>query len=778
MKSLSDIRSRTLPVGTAIACLVLLNALTAHAQDTFSQENATSIHRVLAVEIGPRPMGSPAEQQALRFAVERFKTYGCDTAYLLPMYQSSRANTSSGVAVGIRRGASKRIIVIGGHIDSSAPEVPGADDNASGSAVVIELARVFGQRHTQSTLVFACFGGEEQGLEGSRFFVQNFPEIDSVVLMLNIDMANGLGILDVDGDAQGISAPPWLVCAAFDEAQNLRRAGGLGYENLRYPTHFFTLNYLGHGGSGSDHESFLLAGIPAIDFSTDVNRPIHTPQDRTENFDPRGLKRSGDLVARLVERFDAGVPNSTLQRYWLYAIGNVRIFVPYLLIDIFLILTVVCASIAFIAVRRRRIFPLDVRLSGLKLFTYTIIIVGFAWLSPDAVGLLKGIRYPWISELNLYYWFAGIAGAVGLWVCLRLAEMFPLSRCPYVYYKRAAIILSVLIGLARIAGTELALYPASMFFLITMAILIRNRLLKIVFAVLSPLLMVRLVCGEWDLLIFRAIAASGVEITTPFQSILYNAGMIILFSLYTFPIALGLATVYRDTRLPPSLAAFCRSRAAGISLSGLALVFTTYLTFRPSYSDLWQRTVFVEHTYPDSLNEPSYIVLRSNEYLNGIRIKQPYGDTLIKGRITHARIPVLESDLWFPLPYSYSYRTTMKERDITSRGDTTTFTISYTGWFDGKPYTVTTSYYNPEKELQDFSTPLRFTSERGKRVLKWYSYPESLEVSVRLRTVGGDSVIETTELTFDRIAPPWHFEREHTNFIKRTKLLRTQVFKR
>lgn len=150
-----------------ICLLMLYGVLMVQAQETeFSQENAAAIHRVLVSEIGPRPMGSPAEQQALLFAIEKFRAYGCDTAYLLPMHHTSRANTSSGVAVGIKRGATKRTIVIGGHIDSSAPEVPGADDNASGSAAVIELARVFRQRPMESTLVFACFGGEQQGLEG------------------------------------------------------------------------------------------------------------------------------------------------------------------------------------------------------------------------------------------------------------------------------------------------------------------------------------------------------------------------------------------------------------------------------------------------------------------------------------------------------------------------------------------------------------------------------------------------------------------------------------
>ena len=96
--------------------------------------------RDLSVGIGPRPMGSPAERSALAYACASFLRSGCDTAYILPMSASSRANTASGIAVGIRRGATGRMILVGGHIDSAGPEIPGADDDGSGSAVVLELA--------------------------------------------------------------------------------------------------------------------------------------------------------------------------------------------------------------------------------------------------------------------------------------------------------------------------------------------------------------------------------------------------------------------------------------------------------------------------------------------------------------------------------------------------------------------------------------------------------------------------------------------------------------
>jgi hypothetical protein len=132
------------------------------AQNGFSQEDAASLLRRLVTEIGPRPMGSPAEQRALELARDRLLQNGCDTAYIMKMDISSSANTKSGIAAGIHRGATRRAILIGSHVDSAEPEVPGADDDGSGTAVVLECARVLSARRTESTLIFCCFGGEER----------------------------------------------------------------------------------------------------------------------------------------------------------------------------------------------------------------------------------------------------------------------------------------------------------------------------------------------------------------------------------------------------------------------------------------------------------------------------------------------------------------------------------------------------------------------------------------------------------------------------------------
>ncbi len=384
-------------------------------------------------------MGSPAEQLALQFAQDKLKEYGCDTSYIMPIDRFSRGNTKSGVAVGIKYGTKKRMIVIGAHIDSAEPEVPGTNDDGSGTVVVLEIARVLCKQQTQSTIVFCCFGGEEAGLVGSNYFIANFPKIDSIMMMLQIDMANGGDILDIVPDAHGsFSAPRWLVKAAFDEYKEL------GYGKLRYPTHFFSINYSAPKGPGSDHEPFLQKGIPSLAFVSDVGYPIHTSQDNIENFNPSGLKRSGDLVLKLIEKFDTGVPSQQLEKYWLYVILGIPITLTIWILWSSVVVVSLLTIYTFILLRKRRETRNTsnrIRWSGIKLFLFTLIITSCGWFSSDLIGLIKGVRHPWLNNINLYYILSINGVMIGSWIVIRLSDFILISKCPYAFFKRTAIIL-------------------------------------------------------------------------------------------------------------------------------------------------------------------------------------------------------------------------------------------------------------------------------------------------------------------------------------------------
>lgn len=735
------------------------------AQTNFSQENATEHLQQLSVHIGPRPMGSPAEQRALRFAAEKFQQYGCDTAYVMPFVYTDRVNTQSGIAVGIKHGATKHIIVIGGHIDSAGPEIPGANDDGSGSVVVMEAARVLGRRDLQSTLVFCCFGGEEQGLEGSSYFVDNFPDIDSVVLMLQVDMANGLGVLNIDPDMHWSSAPRWLVRASIEEFSNL------GYQNLVYPTHFFSLNYAFGGASGSDHESYLQKGIPAIDFTTDVDYPIHTPRDNFENFDRAGLKRSGDLVIKLVERFDSGIPSRELERYWLYIIGTTPLFVPIWGLWLFALFAVGVAVTAFIAVRKRREDPASpdrIRWSGVKMFLFAVIMVSFGWFSSDAIGLLKGLRHPWYSAIDSYILLAAIAMVIGGWIALRLANRLRLSRCPYVHFKRGAIILLILIVVFGFVNIKLTVEPAVALFLVSCAILIRQPLLKVVLVMLSPWWMWRLVFSEWSSLFFRASAHDGA--TSVAQSTMLNAVMILGFAIYFVPFLFSLAAVVRDS--PPLNSRVPRVRSVWMfaSLMIVFVGFGSYLLSTPAYNNYWYRDVHIDQRY-DMDSKQKTITIKSSEYLSGLTVIHNGQDTTFTTHTTHAHFlpSVLFDTTWLHV---------VRRDETTRAGDTSSHDILLRLAMVRRPFTVSIKYSSARGNMQSFETPWKFRTAKSTKRIDWYSFPDSvLEVPVRFQTVGSDSVRETIEVVFDSLADPMSCSGELMYYIPRTTYTSTHVYR-
>ncbi|HLB00583.1 MAG TPA: M20/M25/M40 family metallo-hydrolase, partial [Bacteroidota bacterium] len=546
----------------------------ARAQE-FSAPNADDLLRSLAVVIGPRPMGSPAERRALAFATEKLLLYGCDTAFVMPMMKAASVNTASGVAVGIKKGRTGRIIVLGGHIDSAGPEIPGANDDASGSAVVLEAARALSRDELQSTIVFALFGGEERGARGSRAFVEHFDGIDSVVLMIQIDMANGSGTIILDPDAHGASAPPWLVRATVEEFT------GLGYTGLDYPLHYFSWNYATEKGSGSDHVPFLQAGIPAIDFTTDVGDPIHTPQDSYANFDPAGLKRSGDLALRLVRRFDGGVPSRATARYWLCLVGALPVIVPLWGVWFFVAGSALFGFAVLLRMRKAHfsVAPAGAdqagkrRWSGVKLLLVSLVTVLPAWYSSNLIGVIKNDRYPWFAHPEHYIVLGLLASVFGILTGLRLAGGLQISRSPYVLFKRSFIALLAAVVLAAFAGVKIAVPFAVCLLFLSSSLVLSLRLPAALIALVAPVWMFRLVFSEAYTLIFR-LAAPGIPGTATAE-IMVNGLWIGALTLLVFSWLPGFVAVARRHGGSGRLLGAIRSRRFLVITAGLFGIYTT-----------------------------------------------------------------------------------------------------------------------------------------------------------------------------------------------------------
>ncbi len=165
------------------------------------------------------------------------------------------------------RGVATCTTITGGHYDSVAV-TGGADDNASGAASVVELARVVAAQHIAGANCFALFSAEEFGLFGSKAYVDALSDADRNAI-------RGMINLDVVGIAEPLSliGSPDLIDLARVQAQSV----GIDATPSSLPA-----------GTGSDHLSFQQAGIPVVMLYRD-DQLIHSPQDDLTRIVPESL---------------------------------------------------------------------------------------------------------------------------------------------------------------------------------------------------------------------------------------------------------------------------------------------------------------------------------------------------------------------------------------------------------------------------------------------------------------------------------------------------------
>ncbi|NNE46133.1 MAG: M28 family peptidase [Rhodothermales bacterium] len=194
-----------------------------------------------------------------------------------------------------------RTIVIGAHYDhlgmggpgSLAPdeETPhnGADDNASGTSLLLELARYFAMNANDLSvdLAFVAFTGEEMGLLGSNHFVSNSPlPLEKIAAMLNFDMVGRLrdGKLQIFGTETATEFPDILDAASEDSDLKVSRVGD--------------------GYGPSDQTSFYARRVPVLHFFSGTHSEYHRPEDDWDLINVDGMSAIGDFAIDIVRRLE------------------------------------------------------------------------------------------------------------------------------------------------------------------------------------------------------------------------------------------------------------------------------------------------------------------------------------------------------------------------------------------------------------------------------------------------------------------------------------------
>jgi len=264
-----------------------------------------------------RLTGTPGNDSAAAFIARHYKSLKLNAPY--PGYLQSFVARSAAAAhtgdtagmktqnvVAILKGTdpdlSSRYIVIGAHFDHLGRSTQfamdpmagdairnGADDNASGTAAVLQLARMLSISKPRHSVIFVNFSGEEEGLLGSQYFVDNSPvPLDSVVAMINFDMVGRLkdDKLFVYGTGTATELPMLVDSANLRIVPALKIQGG------------------GDGFGSSDHSSFYAKNIPVLHFFTDTHEDYHRATDDVEKINAAGEARVVNLAFDMIEALD------------------------------------------------------------------------------------------------------------------------------------------------------------------------------------------------------------------------------------------------------------------------------------------------------------------------------------------------------------------------------------------------------------------------------------------------------------------------------------------
>jgi len=265
-----------------------------------------------------RLAGSAEERCAAEYIAERMRAAGLEPGAPggswfqdVPLRSAVNPHAPEGTGrnvIGLLRGSDPQhrdeYIVIGAHYDhlglgefgSLAPGGGihnGADDNASGTAVLLETARRLAGERPARSILFVAFTGEESGLLGSMHFVEAPPvPLTDMKAMLNLDMVGRLrsGGLIVYGIG---TAREWeAIVARATQAAGVK--GGLESD----------------GYGASDHTSFYLKDIPVLHFFTNVHDEYHRPADDWELIDVAGLETVATIVTSVARQI--GTPPMAL----------------------------------------------------------------------------------------------------------------------------------------------------------------------------------------------------------------------------------------------------------------------------------------------------------------------------------------------------------------------------------------------------------------------------------------------------------------------------------
>ena len=279
--------------------------------DTTIEDFKSRVGYLASDKLGGRSAGSKGDILARDYMVDLFEKFSSSVTIQEFEVITNRRTQETAITynvIGVLPGndpvLKDEFVIVGGHYDTT-PNPPkarrlffdninnGADDNASGTAMVLELFEKYASTNSHKrTLVFILFGGEELGLLGSKHYAEN-PTInlDKVQLMVNLDM---IGRLDEDKN---------VYLGGVPTAYGLDKAIKPFIESskLNVTSYQHTASGVRSLFSRSDHYNFYKKDVPSLFFFTGIHKDYHTPRDEANLVNYEGLKLISDLAEKVID---------------------------------------------------------------------------------------------------------------------------------------------------------------------------------------------------------------------------------------------------------------------------------------------------------------------------------------------------------------------------------------------------------------------------------------------------------------------------------------------
>ena len=266
-------------------------------EDITVEESRKTLSYLASDKMEGRKPGNPGNFIAVSFIKKEFESYGLEThlqkftytfRWRVGLFRWRTVEIETMNVIGVLKGTSDKHVVIGAHmdhlgVDGDGDAYNGADDNASGTTAILELAEAFGKSDAKpkDTIVFIAFNAEELGLLGSKHYVSDpLLPLDDCKLMINLDMVGRLRGTTVTAQGGNLSRSVTQLVDKLDDD---------------YP---FDVNITA-AGNRSDHAPFNWNGVPVLFFHTGTHPQYHRTTDDSDLINYEGLVNIAKFVKDL-----------------------------------------------------------------------------------------------------------------------------------------------------------------------------------------------------------------------------------------------------------------------------------------------------------------------------------------------------------------------------------------------------------------------------------------------------------------------------------------------